>query len=371
MTEAEANKLLAANDEETLIEKILTKYLAYCESRDFVLVSRPAIGGSAGRLQLSSGIAAAMQAPVCWVHGLYADGTGEFLPEHLNDELGDNELAELAQVASDLREHAVRLAGVVVANLPPDQNHEKVRDQLKGLGIETAALLPHDDSFEKVTVAEIADTVGADLIYGCESVFKNQRVDSMTIATLDVANLLTHLDNADSNHQLVVVDARRADVILAVALAARLKTIAGLLLTGPAVGEETHAVLADLDARKQLPLPPILKARAGSTYQIAHAVSTTTPRMLPTSHSKLDAARTLFDRYLEPRFRNALGAPPDQYEVITPKLFQHHLFTKARRDPKRIVRPCVDITFQAPHSLFAFHAGAARGQRSAGRRRGR
>ena len=56
MTEAEANKLLAANDEETLIEKILTKYLAYCESRDFVLVSRPAIGGSAGRLQLSSGI---------------------------------------------------------------------------------------------------------------------------------------------------------------------------------------------------------------------------------------------------------------------------------------------------------------------------
>ena len=102
--------------------------------------------------------------------GMYADGTGEFLPEHLNDELGDNELAELAQVASDLREHAVRLAGVVVANLPPDQNHEKVRDQLKGLGIETAALLPHDDSFEKVTVAEIADTVGADLIYGCARV---------------------------------------------------------------------------------------------------------------------------------------------------------------------------------------------------------
>ena len=42
VTEAEANKLLAANDEETLIEKILTKYLAYCERRDFVLVSRPA-----------------------------------------------------------------------------------------------------------------------------------------------------------------------------------------------------------------------------------------------------------------------------------------------------------------------------------------
>jgi hypothetical protein len=90
---------------------------------------------------------------------------------------------------------------------------------------------------------------------------------------------------------------------------------------------------------------------------ISTQVSTTTPRMLPTSHSKLDAARTLFDRYLEPRFRNALGAPPDQYEVITPKLFQHHLFTKARRDPKRIVRPCVDITLQAPHAIDAtcFH----------------
>ena len=61
--------------------------------------------------------------------------------------------------------------------------------------------------------------------------------------------------------------------------------------------------------------------------------------MLPTSTAKLDAARMLFDRHLEPRFRNALGAPPEKYEVITPKLFQHHLFTKARRDPKRIVLP--------------------------------
>lgn len=337
VTEAEANKLLAANDEETLIEKILTKYLAYAENRDFILVSRPAISGSTG-MALSTDIAAAMQAPVCWVHGLYADGTGEFLPKHANDELGDHELAELAQVHDTFRERAVRLAGVVVANLPPDQTHDKVRAQLKALDIETAALLPHDDSFEKVTVAEIGDTVGADLIYGDVNVAKNQRVDSLTIATLDVANLLTDLDNADSNHQLVVVDARRADVILAVALASRLKTIAGLLLTGPAVGEETHAVLADLDKRKQLSLP-ILKARGGSTYQIAHAVSTTTPRMLPSSTSKLDAARSLFDRFLEPRFRNALGAPPDRYEVITPKLFQHHLFTKARRDPKRIVLP--------------------------------
>ena len=95
----------------------------------------------------------------------------------------------------------------------------------------------------------------------------------MTIATLDVANLLTHLDNADSNHQLVVRGREKGGRDPGRAMAARLKTIAGLLLTGPAVGEETHAVLADLDARKQLPLPPILKARAGSTYQIAHAVT--------------------------------------------------------------------------------------------------
>ena len=33
-------------------------------------------------------------------------------------------------------------------------------------------------------------------------------------------------------------------------------------------------------------------------------------KQLPTSTSKLDAARTLFDRYLEPRFRNALGPKP-------------------------------------------------------------
>ena len=292
------------------------------------------------------------------------DGTGEFLPEHLNDELGDNELAELAQVASDLREHAVRLAGVVVANLPPDQNHEKVRDQLKGLGIETAALLPHDDSFEKVTVAEIADTVGADLIYGCESVFKNQRVDSMTIATLDVANLLTHLDNADSNHQLVVVDARRADVILAVALAARLKTIAGLLLTGPAVGEETHAVLADLDARKQLPLPPSSRlARARPTRSPTpcrpvwkSSTPSTRPDALVHFHTGLDddaahAAHVPLRAMRRGRCSTATSNPGSGTRWVplrTSTRSSRRSCSSTTCSRKRIVRPCVDITFQAP-----------------------
>ena len=45
VTEAEAwPNLLAANDEATtLLEKIIEKYLAYCESRDFVLCRGPLV----------------------------------------------------------------------------------------------------------------------------------------------------------------------------------------------------------------------------------------------------------------------------------------------------------------------------------------
>ena len=65
-----------------------------------------------------------------------------------------------------------------------------------------------------------------------EAVAHTRRVDTVTIATLDVANLLSHIDSKPDNQQLIICDSRRADVILSVLVAARLKTVAGLLLTG-------------------------------------------------------------------------------------------------------------------------------------------
>ena len=167
-------------------------------------------------------------------------------------------------------------------------------------------------------MAEIADTVGTDLI-SCESgVFKNQRVDSMTIATLDVANLLTHLDNADSNHQLVVVDARKPASSWPCGGAAQ--DDRRFIVDRPRRRRETHAVLADLDAggsslyphpqgsrarptRSPTPCRPVWPSSTPSTRPdaLVHCpqVSTTTPRMLPHLTQNW-TARTLFDRYLEP-----------------------------------------------------------------------
>ena len=70
--------------------------------------------------------------------------------------------------------------------------------------------------------------------------------------------------------------------------------------------------------------------------------------MLPTSHS-LDAARTLIAT--SNPGSGTRWCPSDQYEVITPKLFQHHLFTKARRIPNDRA-PCV-VKFRAPHAIDA------------------
>ena len=72
----------------------------------------------------------------------------------------------------------------------------------------------------------------------------------MTIATLDVSNLLAHIDSNPDNNQLIICDSRRADVILSAMVAARLKTVAGLLLTGPGVEPEVHAILQDRARRE-------------------------------------------------------------------------------------------------------------------------
>lgn len=141
-------------------------------------------------------------------------------------------------------------------------------------------------------------------------------------------------------------------------------------MTGPGLSKDVAAVLSDLQNHGGFPLPPILMApgdmstharrrpttggrgetprgrnpdpRAtprGRRYEVAHKVTTTTPQMLSTSSAKICAARSLFEDHLEPRFRAALGAAPDANSVITPKLFQHKLFTKARADPRRVVLP--------------------------------
>ena len=212
----------------------------YAAGRDFVVVSRPSDSNGAN-FELSADIAAAIQAPVVWVHGLYArprpsrevaaaprarlggtgrsrrrrgrgsgtrrysEGSTQFQADHEADELTGGELAEIATAKAVLDEKAVRLAGVVVANLPADSYHAAVRDQLASLDVTPVALLPHDDSFEKVTVAELAKSIGAEVLYGAEAV-KNKRVEEITISTLDVANLLGHLDDKPTNNQLVIVE---------------------------------------------------------------------------------------------------------------------------------------------------------------------
>ena len=64
VTRDEALRLLANNEEDRLVEKILTKYLAYAADRDFVLVSRPVenVLSSGSRLELSAKLCEARRA---------------------------------------------------------------------------------------------------------------------------------------------------------------------------------------------------------------------------------------------------------------------------------------------------------------------
>mmetsp|Transcript_20127 Transcript_20127/g.60011 ORF Transcript_20127/g.60011 Transcript_20127/m.60011 type:complete len:1183 (+) Transcript_20127:244-3792(+) len=342
VTRDEALRLLANNEEDELVEKVLTKYLAYAKGRDFVLVSRPVenVFSSGGRIELSAKLAEALGIPMVWVQG--SDAASQFAGRHGGDALSPLELAELAQVRDLCKQHAVRMAGVVVAGLPQHSDRAALRAQLKGLGVEPAALLPHDEAFEGTTVAEVADALGATLAYGDAAAAHARRVDTVTIATLDVANLLSHIDSKPDNQQLIIVDSRRADVILSVLVAARLKTVAGLLLTGPGVEPEVDAILRDRSQRpgcaERIALPPVLTLSGKTTYEVAHAVTTTGAHMLPSSKLKVRAARTLFDDYLEPGFRRALGATAT-YGVLPPKVFQHRLFTDARQDRQHVVLP--------------------------------
>ena len=86
---------------------------------------------------------------------------------------------------------------------------------------------------------------------------------------------------------------------------------------------------------------PVLLTKL-SSYEAAMRIHTLTnkPYPLAAASGKREAAERLIDTYLDESFRNAaLQDDPNTHIDVTPILFNHNMFAKARRDKQMIVLP--------------------------------
>ncbi|KAJ8611727.1 hypothetical protein CTAYLR_009197 [Chrysophaeum taylorii] len=333
MSASEATAMLAAGREDECMDVVISKFVDYARDKDFVLVSRGHLG-AIGDPHWTAKVAGALGLPVVYV-----------LHEPRDD---DKEIVLRAKDALDQRR--VRLAGVVATT----RDEEAARNTLENMGVFPAALLPPDERFSQITMAEIAATLEARVAFG-HADLASSTMRGVIVATRHVAECIDTLRKLPPG-QLVVTHAARADLVHSLVLAHQtidyFPPIAGLLLSGTDGAATEHHLDASPDDAAQLAktldllscvpstvrVPPILCV-SESTYEAANAVHEMTPVMLPSSTAKIEAAQLLFETYLDPDFRDALADLRHDAAIVTPRMFQHHLFAKARAAPQRIVLP--------------------------------
>lgn len=193
------------------------------------------------------------------------------------------------------------------------------------------AVVPELPLLAAPTLRQVADAVGARLVSG-----EDEDLDRAAVDVMVAAMTLPHMLERLVEQAVVIVPGDRSDVLvgtLAAAHADTFPTPAGLVLTGGFTPDE---VVTRLVAGFS-PSPPVVLA-PGSTFEVATVAAGLRGRMRAGSHRKIEAALHLAAEHVPAEaWLDALALAPT--DIVTPVMFTHDLFERARADRRRIVLP--------------------------------
>ncbi|MGJ7440242.1 phosphate acetyltransferase [Aquipuribacter sp. MA13-6] len=193
------------------------------------------------------------------------------------------------------------------------------------------AVVPELPLLAAPTLRQIADAVGARLLSGADEDLDRAAVDVM-VAAMTLPHMLERL----LDQAVVIVPGDRSDVLVGTLAAARADTFpspCGLVLTG---GFAPDPVTARLMAGFS-PAPPVVLAQA-STFEVATVAAGLRGRMRAGSHRKIEAALHLAAEHVPAEaWLDRLALSPT--DIVTPVMFTHDLYERAKADRRRIVLP--------------------------------
>jgi phosphate acetyltransferase len=190
--------------------------------------------------------------------------------------------------------------------------------------------IPDEESLGKPTVGEVAEILGAEVLYGEEQL--NRHVYNFTVAAMQLRNLLPRIERGS----LIITPGDRADVIvacLATVSSTSMENISGILLTGGLKPEEPIWRLIEGFSR----MVPILSVPR-NTFPTATVVEKIHATISPDDERKITQALAVFEKNVD---IEQLGEEviTTQTSIRTPKMFEFELVQKARAHKKHIVLP--------------------------------
>lgn len=317
----EVGELLSEDRLDEVLDKIIRCYKNLEKHCDFILVEGTDFVGDMSALEFDFNceIAKNLGCPVLMVGNAQNHGTEEVL--------------SAVRIALDAYEsRGCAVAGILLNKADPQQLPE-LRASLEadfGASHRLLAVLPFDKKLSSPRVREVAEQLGADVLFG------HSRLDGLIsgflVAAMQVQNAITWLQ-AD---QLVITPGDRADIILALIEAdksANYPRLAGVLLS---TGLRPEPAIAKLIRGLRDPLP-ILSVKP-DTYTTATLAGEVHTALAAGDHEKIQCVLNYFEEYVDlAQVEEQLSSVRGQ--GVTPKMFTYNLVQQAKSQRRHIVLP--------------------------------
>lgn len=320
-TTKDVENLIAAGKDEEILERIIRKYNQLTETCDFVLCEGTDFASStaAFELDINAEISKNLGSPVLLVANAYQ--------KSMDDTLRSIELS-----IDSLSEKGSQIIATIVNRVEPKEGKRIVK-HLKKRGLIKEQLvytIPDEEYLGKPTVGEIADILGAEVLYGKEQL--DRHVYNFTVAAMQLQNFLARVDHGS----LIITPGDRADVIvacLAAVSSTSMENISGILLTGGLKPEESIWKLIKGFSQ----MVPILSVK-DNTFPTAAIVDKVHAIISPDDDRKITRALAVFEKNIDVV---QLGEEivKTRTAIVTPKMFEYELVKKAKEQRRHIVLP--------------------------------
>ncbi|MCK3684278.1 phosphate acetyltransferase [Maribellus sp. YY47] len=306
--------------ESRLIDKIIEQYKELENKYDVVLVEGSDFSGKgvSFEVDLNTEIAKNLAIPTIIVSSAH------------NKDLKDA-VANLDLVVKTFAEKDVPVQAVCM-NRVPEKYAEEVKAELKKVvpADTTIEIIPEVTKLSSPTIHEIYDQIGGEILLG-ENLLSKQ-VDHFDVGAMQLRNYLERV----RENSLIITPGDRADILMGAFQAnasVNYPSISGIVLTGGIRPEPPIMKLID-----GLPNPVPIILVDDVTFVAASKIANIKPGIRPGDTRKIELSIATFDNYVDTesllhKFANFRSS------VITPRMFQYNLVSKAKSNKKHIVLP--------------------------------
>jgi phosphate acetyltransferase len=306
--------------ETRLIDKIIEKYKNIEKRFDIVIVEGSDFVGKGVTIEFNLNIEIAKNLSI----PTYLVSSAQNKDVH--DAVSNLDLAIKTYAANDVKIQAAFM------NRVDESKFELMKTELKNV-ISPAisiGIIPEIKKLSSPTIQEVYEEIGGEILLGSE--FMNNQVYKFDVGAMQLRNFLKRVEE----NSLIITPGDRSDIIIGAIQAnasANYPNISGIVLTGGITLEKP--ILKLIEGLPDV-LPIILVQDV--TFVTATKIGNIKPKIRPGDIGKIELCISTFEQYVNKR---SLIKKHKTFKtnVVTPRMFQYNLVSKAKSAKKHIVLP--------------------------------